>query len=258
MEKIVPVELYYEQTGDGLPVILLHGFPLDHTIWYEVAGLLECKARFILPDLRGHGRSPAPEGIYTMRTMVEDVIALMDRLNLPAAVLVGHSLGGYVALDFARAYPARLLGMALIASHALPDTPERKAVRLKNARSILRYGVRKHSENLAPRLTNRSDIAEKVLPIMLKTTPAGMAGALKGMAERPDSTELLQRISVPSVIIYGDKDALVPTETAETMERLLSRGWRVQISGASHIPMLEEPAAVADALCQLFRAVEGN
>jgi pimeloyl-ACP methyl ester carboxylesterase len=126
---LVPVELYYEEFGQGVPVILLHGFPLNHTIWMPVVERLQSHVRVITPDLRGHGKSPATDGDYSMRLMAEDIHALMNRLDIPKAVLVGHSMAGYASLAFARAYPGRLAGLAMVASQAEADTPEKRQAR---------------------------------------------------------------------------------------------------------------------------------
>jgi 3-oxoadipate enol-lactonase len=94
------VQLYFKETGEGAPMVLVHGFPLDHTIWDPVVPLLEPHARLILPDLRGHGRSPAPGGVYDMRTMADDLLSLIDALQIERVTLIGHSMGGYVSLAF--------------------------------------------------------------------------------------------------------------------------------------------------------------
>src|SRR5512144_1307135 len=122
----LPVNLAYEEHGEGTPVILTHGFPLNRSIWYPVVPKLSEKVHLILPDLRGHGQSPVPEGVYSMRLLAEDLRALMDQLNIEKVVLAGHSMGGYVSLAFARAYPGRLAGLALVATQAAADSPERR------------------------------------------------------------------------------------------------------------------------------------
>ena len=120
-----PVDLFYNEQGQGTPVILLHGFPFNHTIWQPVMPLLAEHARLIMPDLRGFGQSPVTDGVYSMRLMAEDVVALMDKLGLEKAVLVGHSMGGYISLAFAQAYPNRLLGLGLVATQDSSDLPEK-------------------------------------------------------------------------------------------------------------------------------------
>lgn len=251
-----PVELYYEEFGQGFPVILLHGFPLNHTIWMPVVERLQSHARVITPDLRGHGKSPATDGDYSMRLMAEDIHALMNRLDISKAVLVGHSMAGYASLAFARAYPGRLAGLAMVASQAEADSPEKRQARYITAEEVGRKGVRRVAKSMLPKLTPRKELAADLLEIMLKTPKTGVVGALKGMGERPDALEWLAEIEVPVVVIAGEQDVIIPMERARTMAQILRRGWLVEIPEAAHMPMLEAPQAVADAIRQLVNLAE--
>ncbi len=114
--------------------MLIHGFPLDHTSWNEVATLLENDFDLILPDLRGFGQSTTVETPYTMSDMADDLAGLLDHLGIEKVALAGHSMGGYVALAFAKKYPQRVSGLGLVASQAAADSPERKAATLSNCR----------------------------------------------------------------------------------------------------------------------------
>lgn len=253
---LVPVELYYEEYGQGFPVILLHGFPLNRTIWMPVVERLKGVARVITPDLRGHGKSPVTDGDYSMRLMAEDVHALMTRLDISKAILVGHSMAGYVSLAFARAYPGHLAGLAMIASQAEADSPERRQGRYITAEEVRRKGVRSLVKSMLPRLTSRQDLAAELADIMIKTPKKGVIGALRGMAERPNALEWLSEIQVPAVVIAGEKDTIIPIERARTMTQMLVRSWLVEIQDAAHMPMMEAPQEVADALKQLLEMAD--
>lgn len=247
-----PVELYYEEVGHGFPVILLHGFPLNHTIWAPVVDRLKDHARVITPDLRGHGQSPVTDGDYSMRLMAEDVHELVSRLGIQKAIIAGHSMGGYVSLAFARAYPSHLAGLALIASQAEADSPEKRQSRYIAAEEVGRKGVKVVAKNMLPKLTARKDLSPGLLEIMMKMPKKGVIGALKGIAERPDALEWLPEISVPVAVIAGEQDAIIPMERARTMTQMLTRGWLVEIPDAGHMPMMEAPEVVADILTQLI------
>ncbi len=119
------VSLAFDRFGQGVPLILMHGYPLNRTIWKGVIPYLQDVADVIIPDLRGHGDSPIPQGEYRMETMAGDVITLMDKLGIDRAVIAGHSMGGYVALSLIRNYPERVIALALVASQAEADSPER-------------------------------------------------------------------------------------------------------------------------------------
>ena len=249
------LELFFEDHGQGRPVVLLHGYPLDHTIWKPVVNGLKDHARLIVPDLRGHGDSPVPEeGEWSIREMAEDVRALLDRLKIERAVVVGHSMGGYVALSFAHAYPQRVAGLALVTSQAAADTTEKRQARYIQIEEARRRGVRAVTDAMATKLTARPALAEALKLLMAKMSLQGLMASLKAMAERPDATPWLGDLDVPAVVIAGLTDSIIPIERGQTMAQLLPRGWLVQIENAGHMPMLEASEEVREALRQLLDA----
>jgi 3-oxoadipate enol-lactonase len=252
---LVPVELYYEEHGKGFPVVFLHGFPFDHTIWEPLTPLLVNKARMILPDLRGYGRSPVPDGVYSMRLMAEDVFTLLNNLKIERAILVGHSMGGYVSLAFSHAYPQRLAGLGLVSTQAGADVPERRQARYQMAEEVGRRGVKVVADNMAPRLISNPELVKPLRKLMMQTKPKGVIGALKGMAERPDGLGWLSTISVPTVVLAGSADNFISLEPAKTMAQLLGKAWLVELPGVGHMPMLEAPQQTADVLDQLIQTV---
>jgi pimeloyl-ACP methyl ester carboxylesterase len=253
--NLIPVQLYYEEYGKGFPVVFLHGFPFDHTIWEPLVPLMTGKARLILPDLRGLGRSPAPDGIYSMRLLAEDVLTLMDTLKIECAILIGHSMGGYASLAFAQAYPHRLAGLGLVCTQAGADAPERRQARYQTAEEVGRKGVKVVAENMAPKLTKNPELVKPLQKLIMQNKPKGIIASLKGMAERPDALGWLSAISVPAVVLAGEADGLVSPERAQTMTQLLGKAWLVELPGVGHMPMMEAPQATADALNQLIQRV---
>jgi pimeloyl-ACP methyl ester carboxylesterase len=246
------VELSFEEFGCGKPLIFLHGYPLNHTIWYPIMPLMEKYAQLILPDLRGHGASPAPKGVYRMDTLASDVALLMDRLEIEQAILVGHSMGGYVALSFTSCYPGRVGGLALVASHCFADEPEKKKARLETAERVERArDIQFIIENMLPNLIEDLCWQDKLRPLMAGTSPTGVAGVLRGMAERQDACQVLTDLDVPMVIIAGDKDAFVPLQRAEEMAHKIKKPWLEVIRGCGHMPMLEAAQEVSRVLIEL-------
>jgi pimeloyl-ACP methyl ester carboxylesterase len=252
---LIPVQLYYEEYGKGFPVVFLHGFPFDHTIWEPLVPLLSDKARLILPDLRGLGRSPVPDGVYSMRLLAEDVLNLMNTLKIETAILVGHSMGGYASLAFAQAYPHRLAGLGLVCTQAGPDAPERRQARYQLAEEVRRKGVKAVAENMAPKVTTNPEQVEPLQKLIMQNKPKGIIASLKGMAERPDAFGWLSTISIPAVVVAGGSDAFVPLERSQTMTQLLGKAWLVELPGVGHMPMIDAPQATADALNQLIQMV---
>ena len=146
------VTLNYSEAGQGTPVILLHGFPLSGAIWHEQQQRLSDRYRVITPDLRGHGRSPAPSGVYEMDLLARDVLALLDALLIKKAVIMGHSMGGYVALAAWNLAPERFLALGLIASQAGADTEEGRQGRYKLANKVAAEGSSAVAAAMIPKL----------------------------------------------------------------------------------------------------------
>lgn len=250
-----PVQLFYQEFGQGKPIILIHGFPLDHTIWEKVIPFLADKARVITPDLRGYGESPKPEGEYSMRVLADDVVALMDSLGIEKAVVVGHSMGGYISLTLAKAYPHRLSGLGLVATQAASDLPERRQARLILADEVKRKGSQAVVQASLAKYSPDEHVLKRTQQLMLNTLPHVLIGCLKGMADREDMTAFLKEINIPSVVIAGEQDTLIPFERAQEMVQQLPRGWLISIPNAGHMPMLEAPQQVALALIELLQQV---
>lgn len=250
--KVNGIQMYVEVRGTGLPIILLHGFPLDHTIWRLVAARLEGDAQVILPDLRGHGQTESPAGAYSMSLMAQDVAALMDILQIPQAVLVGHSMGGYASLAFARDYPQRLLGLGMVASQAAADTLERQAGRYQTAAQVEQMGTKAIAASMADRLVAKKELAAELEALILSTSAVGVVGTLKGLAERPDMAAFLGNIQVPATVVPGEADVLIPLDKASELAQGLPRCQLVTLPGVGHMPMLEAPEETAAALRRLW------
>jgi pimeloyl-ACP methyl ester carboxylesterase len=253
MEKIEinGIELTYERQGKGTPLVLLHGYPLDHHLWDDVSPLLEATFDLILPDLRGFGESTTVESPYTMDDYASDIAGLLDQLNIQKAAVVGHSMGGYVALAFARLYPERVRGLALVSSQAVADPPDRKEGRYKSAADVAKNGIGGVVESMTPKFTANPRLQTLTREIMEKQQPAAYIGALKAMAERMDSTPLLTTFHFPAVIIHGDADALIPVDRAREIREAIPQAHYLELKGVGHVPMLEAAKETADALKQL-------
>jgi len=138
MRKMIkkPIDLFFIEQGEGIPVLLIHGYPLDHQIWSRVVSMLAKKARIITPDLRGFGLSSATKGTYSMSLFAMDIIHLLDQLKIEKAIFVGHSMGGYVCLEIARSYSERMAGLALVASQAEADSSETRVGRYASIKAV--------------------------------------------------------------------------------------------------------------------------
>ncbi len=252
-----PLSLFYTDKGKGTPLLLLHGFPLNHTIWAEQVEALSPNYRVITPDLRGHGRSPAPEGAYSVELMARDLLLMLDKMEIEKAVWAGHSMGGYIALAAWRLAPERFSGFGMIASNYLADTPEAKAKRYESAEKVSQEGAK---AAVNPKLfkegtAEETPIVKRAEQIMRATPPAGIIGSLLAIASRPDSTETLKTINVPSLVLGGAGDQLFKPEIPEQMAKLLPDARLVMAANSGHMPMLEEPQVVTSALSDLLQRI---
>ncbi len=176
--------LAFERLGRGAPLVLIHGFPLDHSIWNEVTPMLIPTFDLILPDLRGFGESLSTIPTWTMTDLAADIASLLDHLGIESAFLAGHSMGGYVALAFARSHPRRVRGLALVASQTAADSPEKREDRLAQAEQIARDGISKTVAGMTTKLSSVRRVQKFVHSLMQNQKPAGLIGSLNAMAER--------------------------------------------------------------------------
>ena len=254
-ESVHAVELAFVDRGSGAPVVLVHGFPLDHTMWDAQIDALSRHYRVIAPDLRGFGRSGVTDGVVTMEQLADDLEALLKVLRIEEPIaLCGLSMGGYVAFQFWRKYASRLRGLILCDTRALGDTPEMAAGRLEMADRVLREGAAPLVESMMPKLfaeavvRDRPEIVASLRQVMLDTDPKGIAAAGRGMAERPDATGMLGQIDCPTLVIVGGLDVIsTPTEMADIAESI-PNARLVEIADCGHMSTLEEPAAVNTAI----------
>jgi pimeloyl-ACP methyl ester carboxylesterase len=241
------MQLAYADEGPGPAVVLLHGFPLSRAMWVEQLSGIGSIYRVIAPDLRGHGESPAPEGVYTMDEMADDVIELVDTLlSDEPIVLGGLSMGGYVALSLVARYPQRVRALMLMDTRAGADTPEAAQNREATARAVL--DADKASpvvEAMLPRLFSKLTLEERpervepLRAVMERTTARGIAGALRGMAMRPDRSGDLARISVPTLVVVGQEDVITPPAEAKALADAIPNARLEVIPKAGHLAPYE-------------------
>jgi 3-oxoadipate enol-lactonase len=258
--------LSYSDDGPGRAVVLLHGFPLSRAMWVEQIPDLGAMYRVIAPDLRGHGGSPAPEGVYTMDEMADDVIQTLDSLHISEPVVLGGlSMGGYVALSLILRYPQRVRALMLMDTQAGADSVEAAATREGTAKAVLEAGgaapiVDPMMGRLFSPLT-RERRPERLTPlreVMEQTTARGIAGALRGMAIRPDRRADLARISVPTLVLVGEDDVITPPAVARSLAEAIPGAHLEVIPEAGHMAPYENPSVVNAAILIFLRSLEGR
>jgi 3-oxoadipate enol-lactonase len=256
--------LAYSDDGPGPVVVLLHGFPLDRTMWDEQRTTIGRLYRLIAPDLRGHGESAAPEGIYTMDAMADDVIDLLDALGLTEPVVLGGlSMGGYVAFSLVLRYPDRFRALMLMDTRAGADTPEAARGREEMARRVEETGTAEPVvDAMLPKLFSeisrqrRADVVARTREQMLRTPARAVAGALRGMASRPDRTADLPRITLPTLVMVGADDILTPPAEAQKLAQGIPNARLIEIPDSGHLSPLENPAPANAAMLEFLESLK--
>jgi pimeloyl-ACP methyl ester carboxylesterase len=266
MQKTIEgVHIAYDDAGSGdVTMVLLHGFPLDRTIWDAQFDALQQRCRVIRPDLRGSGESGLGEGPALMETLAGDVFGLLDAVGAEEVVLVGHSIGSYVALAFFRMYAERVAGLALVGGHVAADTPALLPGRDVLAEKVDRLGIEPAVEAYWPRYFNprfyKEDerLVELGRTIMRRQNPAGIAAQIRGMKERVGSEDLLEDIRVPSLIVAGETDDWITPESLRRTAEAIADCEYVLERGVGHMPMMEAPEETTAALERLVDRVRAK
>ena len=253
--KLHDATLSFTDVGTGPVLLLVHGFPLDHSMWQPQLESLSDTYRIIAPDLRGFGASGGATETITMEQFADDMAALLDALGINEPItFCGLSMGGYVAWQFWRRHATRLSRLILCDTRAIADSEEVARGRAMMAERVLSEGSSIVAEAMLPKLfaeaTARDDsnTVEATHRVMAATAPAAVAGALRGMALRPDMTKELPNIDVPTLVICGEHDVISPPDEMRSIADKLPNATFVEIAGSGHMSPLEAPATVNAAI----------
>jgi pimeloyl-ACP methyl ester carboxylesterase len=257
--------LAFEDTGTDhpVPLVLLHAFPLDRSMWRRVRDLLAPEWRLVLVDLPGLGESPLPDDAPSLAVSADGVAAVLDRLGVPRAVLAGVSMGGYVAMEFLRRHRDRLAGLVLIDTKAEADDEAARAGRQLVAEEVLgpagTAAIAGMPEVLLGETARRTraDLVAEVTSAVATAPPAAVAWSQLAMAQRPDSSEDLRSLAgaVPVGVVVGEEDTLSPVAAAQAMT-VAAEATLTVVPRAGHLAAVEEPAAVARACADIMLRVE--
>ncbi len=245
------ITLHYADEGSGIPILLLHAFPLSGAMWQPQRAALHDQFRMIVPDLRGFGATQVTFGPVTMEQHADDMAALLDHLGLDRVAVCGLSMGGYIAMAMLRRHPSRISALVLANTRANADSPEAQAQRELNATIAEAKGAAAIADMMIPALVAphaHPHVHETLRTIIEANAPAGIAAALRGMALRPDSFSTLQALRVPTLVIAGADDTLTPLDAARVMHEAAPASRLVIIPGAGHMSNLEQPDAFSAAL----------
>ncbi|HET6324352.1 MAG TPA: alpha/beta fold hydrolase [Planctomycetaceae bacterium] len=251
--------------GKGTPLLFVHGFPLNNSMWQPQAEMFSKRNRVIVPDLRGFGESTVTTGTVTMEEFADDLHGVLHGVWVDTpVVLCGLSMGGYVAWQFFRKYRPQLRALILCDTRATADSPEAAAGRHKLAETVLATGSQAASDAMLPKLMSSKtverwpDLVASVRSMIVRNKPTGIAAAALGMAERPDCTDLLSQIDVPTLVICGQDDQITPSADMQKMAEAIPGAQFVQIPNAGHLAPLENPDAVNGAINRFLISLDAR
>ena len=250
--KVNGIQMAYTDEGEGACLLLVHGFPLSRGVWSKQVEAFKESYRVIAPDLRGFGETAATASPSPMSRLAEDLHALVRHLEAGPAILVGHSMGGYVALAFAKAHPEAVRALALVSTKAGPDAPEVADARRALAKQVRAEGTSVVIHAMAPKMLSGANsdkaMAAAVRSFMTPTKPEGVIRALNGMAERPDGRPWLAGLEMPVLVIAGLEDTLIPPSESQAMAKAIHGAQLRLIPEAGHLVAFEQAEAFNAAL----------
>lgn len=230
-------------------MVLIHGFPFSSAMWRDQAKMLQEKKslRVITYDIRGHGQSGVGDGQYTIELFVDDLLTLLDHLKIAKTAVCGFSMGGYVALRAIERNPGNFSALVLCDTMASADSNEAKIRRANSVKLVKSEGVERFAEGFlkavfAPQTFERKpEVVDEIRKIILSNSPLGICGGLLAMAGRTDTAGALSKISVPTLIMAGEHDAVAPPEAARNMHDKIPNSKLHLIKNAAHMSNLENP-----------------
>lgn len=242
-------QMGYVKTGAGPAVILLHGFGEDHYIFNSTVAMLEKTYTVYTPDLLGTGMSSIntfPSN-FSIEYLADSIAALLQHEKIENCTLLGHSMGGYITVAFAKKYPQYLKGFGLLHSTALPDTPIKIENRLRGITFIQKFGAASFLETTAPNLfgsftqKNHPQIITDFIQSIPAFTNEALTHYYQAMMARPDVTSVLEATQLPVLFILGDQDMPVALEDTLPQTKMPKRAYLYVLENCGHMGMLEQP-----------------
>ena len=246
---------------DGLPVIFIHGFPFDKSMWAPQIASLPGNVRPITYDIRGHGQSELGSGYFSIEFLVDDLIALLDHLELDRAVVCGLSMGGYIALRAAERHPERIKAFVLCDTKSTADSDEARVGRAKSMQFMFTHGVDKFADTFAgavfapATIKQQPALVEQIKSTIRATDASTIAATLMALAARTDTTASLDQLTCPLLIIVGEQDALTPPSDSEAMLAAAPGATMIVIPDAAHLSNLENPESFNRALLGFLESI---
>jgi pimeloyl-ACP methyl ester carboxylesterase len=241
------LRMAYDDFGSGFPILFVHGHPFNRSMWSPQVQSLRWRSRTIAPDLRGYGESErGSDSVFTQENFACDLARLLDHLSIDRACVIGLSMGGQIAMEFARAFPQRTAALILAATFAQGETPAGVTERNRAADRMLVEGIVPIGSEMLCKLIspatlkNQPLVASKVFQMICQTNPVGAAAAVRGRALRRDYRPSLAEFIGPSMIVLGADDAYTSLPDGHALQSLMSNCRLEIFEGIGHMPNLED------------------
>ncbi len=240
---------------DKQPIILIHGFPFNYTMWTSQIRALKKDYRVIAYDIRGLGKSYVGDGQYTMEFFVDDLFSLVHEMQLEKPVLCGLSMGGYIALRAVERDQSRFAGLILMDTKADADDDKGKLNRADGINKINVDGLDKFVDDLIPNLLaeeslkNMKSTVENITNVCKNNNATGVKGSLLAMLSRTSTVRYLKKIEIPTLVMGGSFDKLTPPPVMREMADKIKDSEYGIVPRAGHLSPVENSEYVNDMLC---------
>jgi 3-oxoadipate enol-lactonase len=261
--RINGLTMNYVERGapGGAPILFVHGFPFNLETWEPQMRALPNHFRAIAYDIRGHGQSDVGDGQYSLEFFVDDLMGLLDHLVIKTTVLCGLSMGGYIALRAVERYPERFHGLVLCDTKSEADTSEGRVKRAASLKAVKTAGVDQFAEGFVKGVfaettfRENPDIVEKVKTIIKANSPIGIGGTILALASRTDTTSVLAKLKVPTLILCGEHDALTTPGDARFMHDRIKDSVMHLVPNAGHLSNMENPSFFNEKLISFLNGI---
>jgi 3-oxoadipate enol-lactonase len=242
------INLSYNDVGEGsIPIVFLHGFPFDKTMWQAQLDYLQNTHRVIACDIRGFGKSKDEESHLSMDLFANDLILFIDMLDLDKVIICGLSMGGYIALNAMERFPSRFEALILCDTQCIADSHQVKTKRYKTIDEVKEYGETNFNEGFIKNvfhensLINKPELVEQLRSVVCSNSRHIISQGLIALAERSETCSVLDKISIPTLIICGREDVVTPLDESKFMNKQIKGSVLHVINNAGHVSNLEQP-----------------
>ncbi|MGZ5135534.1 MAG: alpha/beta fold hydrolase, partial [Flavitalea sp.] len=257
-------DIFYRKIGSGRAIVFVHGFGEDGRIWDMVVDELQHQFACIVPDIPGSGRSTMKQGPWTMESFADGIKLIFDKERISSAIMIGHSMGGYITLAFVEKYADRLKGFGLFHSSAFADSEEKKSTRKRGIQFIEEHGANKFLEQSTPNLfsdifkSQHPEIVKELVDKYTNFQDAALVHYYQAMMQRPDRTAVLRNYPNPVLFILGEHDTAIPLADGLQQSHMPRLSYIHILRNSGHMGMIEETQKCREILQKFLQETDNG